>query len=110
MQNPEDTRSNTIEAPPGRLITALPASWLRGRQRLIALAVIAGVAGAWLGWPALVAAGIAPLLIAVLPCLVMCALGLCIMKRGRGACDTQSTGQAASDTTADEPRQRESAQ
>jgi len=71
---------------------------------------LAGVAGAWLGWPALVAAGIAPLLIAVLPCLVMCALGLCIMKGGRGACDTQSTGQAASDTTADEPRQRESAQ
>lgn len=109
MQNPETTRSKTIEAPPGRAITALPASRLRGRQRLIAVAIIAGVAGAWLGWPALVAAGIAPLLVAVLPCLVMCALGLCIMKRGSGACDTQSTDQAASDTSADEPRQRESA-
>jgi len=110
MQSSETTRSNRIEAPPGRAITALPASWLRGRYGPIALAIIAGIAGAWLGWPALVAAGIAPLLIAVLPCLVMCALGLCIMKRGRGACDTQSTGQAASDTSADEPRQRESAQ
>jgi hypothetical protein len=110
MQNPETTRSNTIEAPPGRAITALCASRLRGRYGLIALAIIAGVAGAWLGWPALVAAGIAPLLIAVLPCLVMCALGLCIMKRGSRARDTQSIGQAASDISADEPRQSESAQ
>jgi hypothetical protein len=35
-------------------------------------------AGLWLGWPVLVVAGIAPLLLAVLPCAVMCALGLCM--------------------------------
>lgn len=110
MPSPEITRPDTIDAPSGRAVTALPASRLRGRHRLIALATISGVAGAWLGWPSLVAAGIAPLLIAVLPCLVMCALGLCVMKGARGACDTQSTGQAASDASADEPRHRESAQ
>ena len=38
----------------------------------------ATAAGLWLGWPALVAAGIAPILIGLAPCAVMCALGLCV--------------------------------
>lgn len=48
-----------------------------GRRRLIVPALVAGAIGAWLGWPALVAAGIAPILIALAPCAVMCALGFC---------------------------------
>ncbi len=31
-----------------------------------------------MGWPWLVAAGIAPLLLSAAPCLAMCALGLCM--------------------------------
>lgn len=50
----------------------------------------AGLAGAaaglvlalYLGWPWLVALGIAPLLLAFGPCAAMCALGLC-MRKGR---------------------------
>ena len=43
------------------------------------LAVIAGLYfGGW-GW--LVAAGLAPVILSVLPCLVMCALGICMMGR-----------------------------
>lgn len=38
------------------------------------------IAGLSLGWESLVVWGIAPLLISVLPCLIMCAVGLCMMK------------------------------
>jgi len=46
------------------------------------LVVIIGVALNW-GW--LVAAGIAPVLVAVAPCAIMCALGLCGMKMMGGS-------------------------
>jgi hypothetical protein len=52
--------------------------WLNARNLLIIVSV-AGSAGAlFLGWDWLVAAGIASIIIAVAPCLVMCALGLCM--------------------------------
>ena len=48
--------------------------WLRGRNGVIALIVLAVVIGAALNWSWLVAVGVAPLLITVLPCAVMCGL------------------------------------
>ena len=54
--------------------------WLRGRNGVIALIVLAAVVGAALNWSWLVVVGIAPLLITLLPCAAMCALGLCISK------------------------------
>ncbi len=45
----------------------------------------ATAAGLWLGWPAMVAAGVAPILIGLAPCAVMCALGLCVGGMGRRA-------------------------
>lgn len=51
----------------------------------IALSLVA-VAGAGLaagGWGWLVAAGLAPIILSVLPCLVMCGLGLCMMGMNR---------------------------
>jgi hypothetical protein len=50
---------------------------LRGRRGLIAAAVTLGIPALWLSWPWLVVAGIAPILIAIAPCAIMCALGLC---------------------------------
>jgi type III secretory pathway component EscV len=55
---------------------------LRGRRGLIVAAVALAVPALWLGWPWLVAAGLAPLLIAIAPCAIMCALGLCAMRAG----------------------------
>jgi hypothetical protein len=43
----------------------------------LAVAVIAAVAGAAFNWSWLVAAGLVPILLAVVPCLAMCALSLC---------------------------------
>jgi hypothetical protein len=55
-----------------------------GTRRVLALAAIAiGGGGLLLNWSWLVAVGLAPLLLALLPCAAMCALGMC-MKHGKG--------------------------
>jgi hypothetical protein len=55
---------------------------LRGRRGLIVAAIALGIPALWIGWPWLVVAGVAPLLIALAPCAIMCALGLCAMRAG----------------------------
>ena len=52
------------------------------RTSFIALAIAGAGVGLFLGWEWLVAAGLAPLLVAVLPCAAMCALGLCASRMG----------------------------
>lgn len=49
------------------------------RQPIFVVAAVAMVAGLglYLNWPAVVALGIAPLILTLAPCLLMCALGLC---------------------------------
>jgi hypothetical protein len=64
--------------------------WLRGRNGVIAMIVLAVVIGGALNWSWLVAVGIAPLLIAVLPCAAMCALGLCMHRMGGASCSTET--------------------
>jgi hypothetical protein len=63
----------------GRDILAYLRYQLRGRRGIILAAVAIGVPALWIGWPWLVVAGIAPLLISFAPCAIMCALGLCMM-------------------------------
>jgi hypothetical protein len=46
-----------------------------------ALAILGGLA---VNWSWLVAVGIAPLILGALPCVVMCAMGLCFMKKPTG--------------------------
>lgn len=64
--------------------------YLAGRRGLILLAVAVLAAGAFLKWDWLVAAGIAPLLLAFAPCAAMCALGLCMNKMGGKSCSSES--------------------
>lgn len=64
-------------APSHPLADRLP-SWLRGRRGLILLGTLVLGFGAAFNWNWLVAAGVAPLLLSVLPCVAMCALGLCM--------------------------------
>jgi len=64
--------------------------WLRGPKGIAVLIVSALVVGAALNWSWLVAAGIAPLLLTVLPCAVMCGLGLCMNKMSGSSCSTSS--------------------
>jgi hypothetical protein len=43
-----------------------------------------------LKWDALVAAGVAPILVGILPCAVMCGLGLCMGRVTGKSCSTRS--------------------
>jgi hypothetical protein len=56
------------------------AAWLQGSRKWWLLAAVAVAGGLTFGWETLVVFGIAPLLVSLLPCLVMCALGVCMMK------------------------------
>ncbi|WP_341702046.1 hypothetical protein [Ferrovibrio sp.] len=55
--------------------------YLRGRRGMFLIGGILLVAALVLNWGWLAAIGIAPILLSVLPCAVMCALGLCMMHK-----------------------------
>jgi len=61
-------------------------SMLRSWKLLLVFAAVAVAAGAAFNWSWLLAAGAAPLLLSVLPCLAMCALHLCANKSAGGSC------------------------
>lgn len=71
-------------------------TWLHGTRGLLVGAAVLGIGGLVAGWPWLVAAGIAPILLSTLPCLVMCALGLCAM--GKSMNSGAATQDAKTDT------------
>jgi hypothetical protein len=56
-------------------------SYLGNRWVLVALGALVLVAGIAFNWGWLVAAGVAPILLSTLPCLIMCGLGLCMLCR-----------------------------
>jgi hypothetical protein len=62
---------------------------------LLAATGLALVAIAAMNWSWLVAAGVASILLSVLPCLVMCGLGLCMHKFIGGRTEPQAAGSAA---------------
>src|SRR3546814_11339425 len=74
------------ETPLSRDLLHAARYYLGGRKGLIALAVVIAIAGAALNWSWLVAAGFVPLLLGALPCLAMCALGLCMNKLAGQSC------------------------
>ena len=65
--------------------------WLRSRNGVIALIGLALVVAAAFNWSWLVAVGVVPLLITVLPCAAMCALGLCMNRMIGGSCSTETS-------------------
>jgi hypothetical protein len=60
-------------------------SWMRDRRVLAGAGLVVGGSGVVLGWDWLTAIGVAPLIVSAAPCLLMCALGRCMMGRGRQA-------------------------
>jgi hypothetical protein len=58
--------------------------YLGNRWGLIGLIVFAAAVGLYFGgWGWLVAAGLAPIILSTLPCLIMCGLGVCMMCKGQ---------------------------
>jgi hypothetical protein len=77
--------------------------YLGGRRGLLMVAALALVGGIALNWSWLVAAGIAPLLVTALPCIAMCALGLCANKLTGRSCSTETPTQKTLGTAVDDP-------
>ena len=90
MDKQTDTGMQSPMTTLGQDVWALIRYRLRGRR-----GVLLALAGASFGWSWLVAVGIAPILLGLLPCVAMCALGLCMM--GKGA--KSSSSDEAADTT-----------
>ena len=74
--------------------------WLTRRRALWILGAGAVTTGLIFSWGWLAAIGVAPILVAALPCAAMCALGLCMNKMsGRSSC-SQDAKSARPDTAA----------
>jgi len=83
-ENVMTTRQSTVTAERSLGRDALYAVryYLGNRWTLLALGAFAVVLGLTFGgWGWLVAAGLAPVILSTLPCLVMCGLGACMMCR-----------------------------
>ena len=76
--------------------------YLGGQRGLLIVAAVVVAGGLALNWSWLVAAGVAPLLIGVLPCVAMCALGLCMHKMGGKSCAADTTVQPAAELAPNE--------
>ena len=73
--------------------------YLGNRWVLLALGSIVVIAGAALNWSWLVAVGLAPILLTMAPCAIMCAIGLCSMG-GKKQSDQMSNGATAESSSA----------
>src|SRR5712691_3280995 len=99
----------TIPGSAERQDPSLARDWIQvvryyasGRRGILILATAAIVGGLALNWNWLAATGIAPILIAMLPCAVMCGLGLCMNKFvGKSCAPDQSRPSTAADQTAE---------
>jgi hypothetical protein len=83
--------------PSRNLRTIMKRLWLskfsrRAAAVAVALAIVA--AGLYLGWGWLAAAGIAPILLALAPCVAMCGLGLCMNRMGSRSGSKSGAGKA----------------
>lgn len=74
-----------------RLAPRLP-NWLGGRRRWVLAGLAAVGAGLALNWDWLTAVGAAPILISLLPCAAMCALGLCMRGGTDASCSATIKG------------------
>lgn len=89
------------ETPLGQDLLHALRYYLGGRRAWLALAALLGLAGLVLNWSWLVAVGVAPLLIALSPCVAMCALGLCMNRKKGGSRSSDDVRQASARPEAD---------
>ena len=91
--------TETAVVPLSRLGLNLVRSYLGNRWALLTLGAGVLFAGIALNWSWLMAAGIAPILLSTLPCLVMCGLGLCMLCRSSEKQSTPSRDAADAATS-----------
>lgn len=102
MTVPQST--TTTEPSLGRDVLNAARYYLGNRWVLLALGSVAVIAGlSFGGWGWLVAAGLAPVILSMLPCLVMCGLGVCMMRRSGKTQSAASLDAADSATSSSAP-------
>jgi hypothetical protein len=94
-------RESCASCAPNRGALAGLRGWAGSRIGLLTIAGAAIVAGLAFNWSWLVAAGVAPLIVGILPCAAMCALGLCMMRMGDRSAKEPSPGGAPSTSQPD---------
>lgn len=83
MEATKQIQGNTTAAQSCCAAPAAKAGWLSSRNVVIGATALGIAAGLFFGWNWLVAAGLASIIVGILPCLAMCALGLCMNKMGK---------------------------
>lgn len=98
-------QSTSTAAPPrGRDVLSAARYYLGNRWALLGLGSLAVIAGlSFGGWGWLVAAGLAPVILSTLPCLVMCALGVCMACRSSTTQSTASSDSSSPHSGSDQP-------
>lgn len=86
--------SDIVRPSPTPTTGAQLRSWFGSRWGLIISGGVIVVAGLALGWNWLTALGVAPVILSLAPCAVMCAAGMC-MAMGKGRSSTAKPDAAA---------------
>ncbi len=89
----------TTERPLSQDVIYAAKYYLGGRRGLVLAGTAVVAAGLAFNWSWLVAAGVAPLLLSALPCVAMCALGLCMSRMTGASCSKQAAPQEGLETT-----------
>ena len=90
MENVRNVEVNTAAAQEC-CAPAAKNEWPSQRTLLIGVALAGGAGALVLGWDWLAAAGVASIIVALAPCLVMCALGLCVNRMSKSDQTTAGT-------------------
>lgn len=87
MENVRNTQANSATAQ-SCCAPAAKSGWLNSRNLLLGAVVLGGGGALFFGWDWLVAAGLASVVVMMLPCAVMCYFGMCANRKqdaGSGA-------------------------
>lgn len=82
-------------------IGGLARHYLGGRRGLLFLGTALAAVGLATSWGWLAAVGIAPVLVALAPCALMCALGVCMNKMGGKSCSSETPGNTPQPSNSD---------
>jgi hypothetical protein len=88
----------TTDGPPSSLAPELKRavrSYLGGQRGLLILSGIIIVTALALNWSWLSVLGVAPLILALAPCAAMCALGVCMSRKGTPDAGESGSGSAS---------------
>lgn len=85
----------TSEVPPRNGILDRGRHVVTGRRGLLVSAIAMIGVGMAFNWSWLVAIGAAPVILALVPCAAMCALGICMNRMGGKSCTTKASSGGA---------------